>query len=329
MKHNQKRKLFAQFLAGVTNTQEDKLLLNTPEVESMMRNQWDSEVLNSENIPKPDLFRILAAVYRRIAVNRMRRTQARTISLRQFYSVAAVVLLFLSLGSIMWYTGIIPGKNMVTIAAANGVRTEIFLPDGSRVWLNSNSSLKYNKNFDEDTRKLWLEGEAFFNISHNPSRPLFVKTKSIEVEVLGTRFNLLSVPNQKRLEATLVSGSIKLSSSNKSSKQSVQLIPGQKAHWNEGTNQFLVQEVNTSNVTRWVNNQLRFDNETFGNIVQQLEMTFGVKIEVPQELAQTYRFTATFTDESIFEIFNLLKITAPIDFLIKGNRVIVFKNEKK
>jgi hypothetical protein len=69
--------------------------------------------------------------------------------------------------------------------------------------------------------------------------------------------------------------------------------------------------------------RLRFDNESLGAIARELERTFGVRIDVPQAIADKYRFTATFTDESIYEIFNLLKITAPIDFAINGNRVVV------
>jgi ferric-dicitrate binding protein FerR (iron transport regulator) len=326
MQPQQKRRVFAKFLAGISSVEDDKFLLHTPEVKSMMQEQWDEHI--PEDLQKPDLYRILALVYRRIVSSKISQTKTiplKRIILRRVFTAAAIIIMLISVGSTLWFTGIIPGKDMVTISATKGVRAEVFLPDGSRVWLNSGSKLKYNKKFDQSNRQLWLEGEAFFNISHNPARPLLVHTQTATVEVLGTRFNLVSLHSFGKWEATLVSGSIKIIPSQKNENAQFKLQPNQKAFWNHNSNQFQVENVDTDRITRWVSNQLKFDNESFAVIARQLEQTFGVQIDIPKNIAETYYFTATFTDESIYEIFNLLKITAPIDFSVKGNRVIVFQ----
>lgn len=322
-----KKKLFAKFLAGLTTPDEDNAMLKTPEVEQMMIGQWDNVQQSNEKFPEPDRHKLLAQIYKRILGERRIVKVAKIKRIPVFQkiaAVAAVVVLLLSVGTILWNEGVIPGKDIVTINAPQGVRVEVFLPDGSRVWLNSGSKLTYNKRFDNNTRKLRFKGEAFFNISHNPSRPLIVETEDANIEVLGTRFNVISNPDQHKWEATLVSGSIRVSPSNKKKlKTPISLANGEKAVWSEERQNFIIEQANTLNITRWVNNHLVFENETFGELAKQLELTFGVKIQVPSKLANVYRFTATFTDESIYEIFNLLKITAPFDFSVKGNTVIV------
>ncbi|PKP39458.1 MAG: hypothetical protein CVT98_01710 [Bacteroidetes bacterium HGW-Bacteroidetes-15] len=300
-----KKKLFAKFLAGTTTPNEDNAILKTTEVEQMMIEQWEEGKPASDEFPKPDLNRLLAQVYRRILGRQhivKKENHRRIPTFRQFAAVAAVLVLLMSVGTILWNEGVILGKNIVTISAPAGVRSEVFLPDGSRVWLNSGSKLTFNKKFDKNTRELKLTGEAFFNISHNPSRPLIVKTDEADIEVLGTRFNVISIPSQQKWEATLVSGSIRVSPSNKKSSKPISLKPGEKALWNKLKQDFDVEQANTFNTIRWVNNQLVFENETFGSLAKQLELTFGVKIIIPSSLANSYRFTATFTDESIFEM---------------------------
>lgn len=327
MNRESKKKLFAKFLAGVSSVAEDDAILKTPEVRMMMEGQWDEEHSAFKDIPRPDHQKLLVQVYRKIIGGRQEKIMPpikRMALIQRFAAAAALIILLLSVGTILWNEGVIPGKDIVTINAPQGVRVEVFLPDGSRVWLNSGSTLTYNSKFDNNTRKLKFEGEAFFNISHNPSRPLIVETSDANIEVLGTRFNVISKPKQQKWEATLVSGSIKVSpSGKKKATGQISLSNGQKAIWSSSKQRFVVEQANTSDITRWVKNHLVFENETFSELAKQLENTFGVDIIIPSAIANSYRFTATFTDESIYEIFNLLKITAPFDFSIKGNTVMV------
>ena len=327
MENKYKQKLFARFLAGVANEKEHNDILKLPEVKQMMSEQWSQKNADYKDIAKPELYALLAKVYSKIMTRQQQVVKPRTKRIplyQRIAAVAALLVLLLTAGTILWSEGLIPGSNLVTINAPEGVKAEVFLPDGSRVWLNSGSKLTYNKKFDSKTRSLKLAGEAYFNISHDPSRPLVVKTRKADVEVLGTRFNIISIPSEERWEATLVSGSIRVNPLQKGLSKSLSLIPGQKAVWIISQNDFSIETVNTLNITRWVSNQLTFEDEPFALIARQLELTFGVKIEIPRELAERYRFTAKFTDESIYEIFKLLQITAPFDFKMQGNKVVVF-----
>jgi len=331
MEQKHKAKLFAKFLAGISSNDEENELLNTSEVKSLMQKQWDSFDDASEQFPKPDNQKILTAIYRRLALgtksNRERPTVIK-LAVQRFYAAAAVVLMLIAMSGIFWFTGVIPGRNLVTITAQDGVRAEVFLPDGSRVWLNPGASIRYKKQFDERERELTLTGDAVFNVSYNTDRPFHVVTKNATINVLGTRFIVKTSPN-KTWETTLLSGSVSILPSKGNSVDKLFLKPGQKATWDQANQSFSVNSVNTNDFSLGFANQLRFDNTPLATLAKTLEETFGVRIVVPQQLANQYRFTATFTDESIYEIFNLLKISAPIDFKIVDNTVIVSQRAAK
>lgn len=321
MKDNQKSKLYAKFLAGIASSNEEQKMLDTPEIKGMMQEQWDN-ISDGEEQEKPNLYRILANIYRRIASDKPTSiAKIRRMVYIQVARVAAVILLMLSLGYFSWQQGLFGLNSMVTVTATEGVRSEVFLPDGSRIWLNSGSYISYKKGFDEKIRRIKLSGEAYFNISTDPNRPLTVVTDIANVEVTGTRFHV--VTNSSGWETTLMEGKVSVYPTAGTKTQSVVLSPGQKAQWNANSKNFTVNSVDASSISMGFSSRLRFDNESLGSIAHELEKTFGVKIDVPQAIAEKYRFTATFTDESIFEIFNLLKITAPIDFAISGNKVVV------
>ena len=331
MEQKHKAKLFAKFLAGISSNDEENELLNTSEVKSLMQKQWDSFDDASEQFPKPDNQKILTAIYRRLALgtksNRERPTVIK-LSVQRFYAAAAIGLMLIAMSGIFWFTGVIPGRNLVTITAQDGVRAEVFLPDGSRVWLNPGASIRYKKQFDERERELTLTGDAVFNVSYNTDRPFHVVTKNATINVLGTRFIVKTSPN-KTWETTLLSGSVSILPSKGNSVDKLFLKPGQKATWDQANQSFSVNSVNTNDFSLGFANQLRFDNTPLATLAKTLEETFGVRIVVPQQLANQYRFTATFTDESIYEIFNLLKISAPIDFKIVDNTVIVSQRAVK
>ncbi len=331
MEQKHKAKLFAKFLAGISSNDEESELLSTSEVKNLMQKQWDNFDDASEQFPKPDNQKILTAIYRRLALgtNKNRVTpKMLKLSVQRFYAAAAVVLMLIAMSGIFWFTGVIPGRNMVTITAQDGVRAEVFLPDGSRVWLKSGATIRYKKQFNERERELNLTGDAIFNVSYNADRPFQVVTKNATINVLGTRFIVKSSPN-KTWETTLLSGSVCILPSKGNNIEKVFLKPGQKATWNEASKNFSVNTVNSSDFSLGFANQLRFDNTPLATLAKTLEETFGVRIVVPQQLANQYRFTATFTDESIFEIFNLLKISAPIDFKVVDNTVIVSQKAVK
>ena len=326
MNNQNKQKLFARFIAGISSNKEQDELLKTPELEQMMLEQWKQAECKGEDIAKPNHYKILTSIYKRLGIANVIDLNAKVRQLSIYRGIAlaaASVALVFSVGTLLWQNGTFADRNIVEVNAPLGTKSEVFLPDGSRVWLNSESTLSYNKNFDASTREVSLEGEAYFNISYDPQRPMVVNTKTGSVEVLGTRFNLLANTKKGLWEATLVSGSINVLQTHANKLAKVSLDPGQKASWNQALKEFVVTPTNTLVDTRWVSNQLVFENETFGSIARDLERIFGVEIIIPTQMAKEYRFTAKFTDESLHEIFNLLRLTAPFNFSVNGNRVEV------
>lgn len=323
-----KGKAFAKLLAGIANRAEEELVINSSEVESLMQEQWQNPSDLEGKVDGPNKFRILAAIYKHIGIKEARvQKQARIRLIRTFTAVAAILTLVMVTGITTILVAPLLPTSRISFSNPSGVNSEIFLPDGSRIWLNPNSSVRYSKAFDKSTRSVELEGEAYFNVSHNPNRPFVVKTKTMDVAVMGTRFGVVAKNKTKQYEVSLVKGKVSVIGKFEGLSRQVDLSPGQKAIWFSNTGEYKLQGIDEGIAKPWGTTLLRFENETFANIAKKIESTFGISVILPSKLGDKYRFTASFSDESVFEIFNLLKLTAPFDFAIQGNKVVI--SEKK
>lgn len=325
MKKRDKERAFAKFLAGIANRVEEDKVIGSPEVEALMRDQWNSNPSQLEKAyGKPNRFKMLASIYKRIGMlEASAHKKTRLQLIRRFSAAAAVIMVIILSGVSTLFIVPLVGSGTVSFTNPGGVNSEIFLPDGSRIWLSPNSSVRYNRSFDKNTRKVELKGEAFFNVSYNPSRPFIVKTETMDVEVKGTRFGVIASPKSRTSEVSLVKGRVSVIGRYEGASRRIDLVPGQRVIWSASTGEYKMQPISGGMAKPWGSTLLRFENETFSSIANKIHETFGIDVVIPSELGEKYRFTASFADESVFEIFNLLKITAPFDFYLQGNRVIV------
>ena len=261
--------------------------------------------------------------------------------------IAAILLIPLILGNILYF--MFGGKNYQRnqvpiyneLFAAFGTRSALKLSDGTSVWLNSGSSIKYPDRFVGNKRIVELKGEAYFEVEHDPERPFIVETSSISVKATGTKFNVSGYDLAEETEVTLVSGKVEvnLKDTNKNIK-STKLDPDQHYAFNKASGTSSITTEDTYKYISWKDGKLIFRNEPLSEVIKKISQVFNVDIELQGTLLQDYRYRATFQDESLAEILKLLKISSPIDYTeIKRNtlpdgsfprkKIIIFSPKQK
>ena len=173
------------------------------------------------------------------------------------------------------------GTDYHTLNIPKGGQHRLTLPDGSRVWINSASSLTFAANGFEHDRTVKLTGEAYFEVAHNPDEPFRVITEQQTVTVLGTKFNINSYADELGTKTTLVEGSVDVATSG--STHAVRLRPGQESFVN-GLGKPTVKEVEPSRATAWVNGLFRFDGNTIDEVMRQLSRWYDVDVVFDGEL---------------------------------------------
>lgn len=165
-----------------------------------------------------------------------------------------------------------------------GKRTEILLADGSRIWLNSGSQLSYPAVFTDQSREVYLSGEAFFDIEEDKNRPFHVVTRDMRIRVTGTRFNVSSYENDLTTHAVLVKGGIS-ASRNKNFAKSIDLRPGEMLSYVKDSESMEKEIVNVNLYVSWVNGYLIFKNENFHNIFKKLERYYSKEINIDESIS--------------------------------------------
>ncbi|AOM80230.1 FecR family protein [Pedobacter steynii] len=216
-----------------------------------------------------------------------------------------------------------------TIEAPRGGQWQVILPDGSKVFLNASSSLKYPVVFATKERKVELKGEAYFEISHNKKAPFRVMAKGQTVEVLGTHFNIMAYDDEKAVKTTLLSGSVKVSSNvthatRVNAAEFLILKPGEQSQVSSG-NMKLIQDVDLEDVLAWKNGYFKF-NENLMSIMTKVSRWYDVEVIYETQPDPDFKFKGEISrDKNISELLNMLDYTGNVHFKIEGRRVIVKK----
>ncbi|MBS1665324.1 MAG: FecR domain-containing protein [Bacteroidetes bacterium] len=233
-------------------------------------------------------------------------------------------------------------KTSSELIANTGSRKHLTLTDGTLVWLNAGSKINYDKNFTNGFREITLVGEAFFDVAPNPEHPFIIHTKSMDIRVLGTSFNIKSYPSDRTTEATLLKGSIEVSIHNRP-KDKIILKPNEKlVISNEDTLQQISHRKDLQSAslvvirkptyeehsgamieTSWVDNKLIFQDEKFEDLAIKMERWYGVTIRFVDPKAEGLEFTGIFEKETIKQALDALKLTAEFDYTIEGNTVTI------
>jgi transmembrane sensor len=203
---------------------------------------------------------------------------------------------------------------IITLSSAPGMVTKVILPDGSEAWLNAQSELIYPTRFTGKERRVELSGEAYFKVvADHKNRFNVVTPGGITVSAYGTEFNVNAYPDELTHQVTLAKGHVEVGTERSAKKE---LIVGQKAVLSHSTGQVSIMETDTYVDTAWKDGKMVFRRENLETIVQKLSRKFGVTIHLDGNVLKEYVYTATFTDETLEDILELLKRSAPITYTI-------------
>lgn len=242
------------------------------------------------------------------------------------YAAAAVILFMVGFGSIQFYNGLIQSDEIakvITVTTKSGEKATITLPDGSIVKLNAASILSYPESFSEESRKVNLEGEAYFDVQKMNGKKFIVNTKTHAVEVLGTTFNVMSYAQDQTVEIVLLTGKVKVSKTHGNTGE-VMLEPNEKYGYNVKLNEITVTQTNADFETAWMRNELVFRNETFKNVICKLERFYGVNISSSRiESIENETFNGRFENNNIQKVLEILAVHYPIKYTINKDNIAI------
>jgi ferric-dicitrate binding protein FerR (iron transport regulator) len=270
------------------------------------------------------------------------------------WKAAAVIVLLFSSGigyylgrekSEPWYDSSNAYHEMIV---PQGERSELRLSDGSRVWVNAGSTIRFPNVFNNESRDVWLDGEAYFEVSHDKNKPFLVHTSDLDVKVHGTKFNVKAYTAEDVIEATLIEGSVSLETRNifNHKMQEVFLQPNHKAIYikkkitvNEmdlareameplQTKKIIVTKpVPTEPAISWREGKLIFMDETFENIAVKLERRFGVIIKIESDQLKKTKYSGVLKNISIEQALKGIQLSANFAYTINENTILI--SEKK
>ena len=317
-------------------------------------------LLKNNQIYDPDKswHRVKAKYYKRKTEHFVRNNWKTSVDWHQrALRIAAIFIIAFILGIV---TSTYFGKNQVVqdvnfneVVAPLGSKTSINLADGTKVWLNAGSRLKYPVNFSQNSRDVYLEGEAYFNVAKQKSRKFIVHTSELNIKVLGTEFNVKAYPEEKTIETTLVRGSVTIERNKNNSTETfdpVYLEPNELAKFEKDdmsmevtstltepdkskktreTKEKLVvmQRIDPVIYTSWKDPRWIIQGEELQSLAKKLERRYDVKITIENETLKRYKFSGTLTDETLEQVLNIIKITAPIKYTIE-NKDVYFTEDK-
>ncbi|HEX2970184.1 MAG TPA: FecR family protein [Bacteroidales bacterium] len=300
--------------------------------------------------------RVKARHYRQIAEKLERdKIIKRKTFFRETLKYAAILILGLSLG----FLGFIQLKHGITIKSSTvwhtieapyGSRVKMTLADGSKVWLNAGSNMKYSSIFGQVDRKVFLDGEAYFNVAKDSSLQFVVSTPHLDVKVYGTEFNVKAYSDEDIVQTTLVSGSVTLEGEmvRKSGEHTVVMEPLQTATFYktekkkeddknvvslksrgapEKVSMEIIPDVHTEVYTSWKDPLWYIESEPLKILAEKLERRYNVRIEFGSKSLESYKINCILKDETLEMVLNALKLSVPIQYTIRDNMVVIYENK--
>ncbi|MEZ5104085.1 MAG: FecR family protein [Draconibacterium sp.] len=286
--------------------------------------------------------------------NHLQSNTIRTIGWKRILSTAAALILMFLLGGFGYYFldrnkgNEILQNQYVEFVSPLGSRSFVQLTDGSKVWLNAGSTLKYKNTFGTSDRELQLTGEGFFEVSKNKELPFIVKTSEINVIAVGTKFNVKAYSEEKTIETTLVEGSVKLESSTVKLADNLFLKPNEKAVFTRKNQQLdlfsqgdkvkgeavkpkleIMESIQPEPIISWKDKRWVISNEKLGDLAKKLERRFEVNFIFDNDVLKEYSFRGTLEDESLEQIMEAIRFSSPIKYVIEDKTVYVMADGQK
>lgn len=359
--------LLVKYLTGMADADEREQALAWIRENSNNRKYFDQlkEIYEASKIAQPSSVydtnmsweKVKSLYYkRRIKKLETADQEDRRYFIREIVKYAALILAIVTLGILgfrfLSYKSLNSSAQVWNeVEAPFGSRTVVNLADGSKVWLNAGSKLKYAANFSQNNREVILTGEAYFDVSKYKEMQFIVKTSHLNVKVLGTEFNVKAYPEENTIQTTLVKGSITIEGATGETKinTEIYLKPNQSITYIKDMNLFekapdkddtldkeaigdnqnlvLLPKIDPVVFTSWKDNKWFIKGETLSSLAIKLERRYNVKIEFTSESLKFYKFSGTLRDETLEQVLNLMQFSAPIEYTIKENNVYLNENK--
>ena len=324
------KEIFIKYLQGnCTEKEFEQLLLWIKEGSlnasdrGMVQDVWDEFEPEAGPVERIKYTQVLDKIHHQININQnsakfvIQKASAKTRILLILTRAAAILLL--PVLSLLFYTNLsdrdryADNLNDLEVEAPAGSRMQIVLGDGTRVWLNHGSKLKYPSRFAGENRKVFLTGEAYFEVAHNSKVPFNVEANHLEVRATGTAFNVSAYPGDDNIETTLVEGKVILyeRATNHVIKA---LLPGECLKFDTQKKVCTLESGHTEKYTAWKDGLLVFKNERVEDVAKKLARWYNVRVEIADEKVNEYTFTATFMDETLPQVLELMTLATPVRY---------------
>jgi ferric-dicitrate binding protein FerR (iron transport regulator) len=208
------------------------------------------------------------------------------------------------------------------ISTPRGGQYQVVLPDGSKVWLNAASSLRFPTAFAGKERSVTITGEAYFDIVPNKNMPFTVQVNDTKIEVLGTRFNVNSYSNEAMLRTTLLDGAVRVSQLSGKPGEGTRLIPGQQASIYNRSASIIVNPVDTEAVVAWKNGMFQFESSDIQTIMRQMERWYDVDVIYAGKAPEGHYSWTGGRDQSLLKVLRILE-EGDLKFKIEGKNLTV------
>ena len=322
------KEIFIKYLQGNCTEEEfEKFLLwireDSQKVSErvMIQNVWDEFESDSRPIETIKYTQVLDKIHHQINIsqnsNQIKKASTRNKILSIITRAAAILLL--PVLTLLFYTNFSDrihfgdNRNDLEIESPRGSRMHIELGDGTKVWLNHGSKLKYPHHFEGESRKVFLTGEAYFEVAHNSAVPFIVETNRIEVMATGTAFNVSSYPEDNSIVTTLVEGKVSLYE-RKTNQELKVLTPGECLKFDSQKNAYTLETEYIEKNTAWKDGLLVFKNERVEDVAKKLARWYNVEVEIISERVKEFTFTATFMDETLPQVLELMSLATPVNY---------------
>lgn len=329
MEKNEYIVLLERFLKGETTREEEQALSDwfpsnkaRVELRDYVERKWRE---SSDSSISADLKeRMFLKIQSRIEKVKKVGENTRRLSFRSIVRYVATIALVISAGlGGHLYTKYLRSAGMAKeylVLAARGQKASVVLPDGSKVWLNSDSEIRYSNFYGEGERSISLDGEAYFEVAKDSLSRFIVKAGDMAVEALGTSFNVKAYQEDNQAVVTLFQGKVRASAG----QAQAFLLPAQAVTYSKSNGG--LQKSTLSDVGRaclWRNNELAFDDEALSEIAVLLGRMYNIHVVFKTENVKALRFTGVITNNSLDNIIELISLTAPITYTSKGDSIII------
>ena len=325
--------LFNKYMQGLTSMDEDIALfewVKRPDAKDTIYHYFEEKWKETEGMSMPaDLQQQMLDEIRlklNMKAEQPQQQQTKVLTMTSWQSLfnyaASVLLIGLMAVTYYLYQSTYNNISTVTVCAEKGQQSNVTLPDGTKVWLNSDSRLMYATNFGRDDRKVKLEGEAYFEVAKDRQHRFIVATDRLDIEALGTAFNVRAYDTSKNIYTTLVEGKVSVKAGNRE----MLMEPDEEVIYSRDTYKLEKKEVdNTDYATGWMKNQFSFNGATLEDITQELSRMYNLTIVFGSEEIKYYHFRGVIKNNSLTNILDIIKLTAPIEYEVRHDSIFLSK----